>query len=739
MLGALAFVTVRQHEDDAVEPPPLHFAACNELVDHHLRAVGEVAKLRLPNHQRTRRIGSVTIFKTQHRFFRKDGVDHGKGGLIRLDVLQRDVDAFVKTLALLVVQHGVAVGECATATVLPRDADWKAFRQQGGKRHVLAHAPVHLDFAAAHGGAVVQHLARQWVHVEIVWHLGNALGQTLPFRRRYGGGGFVRPGLVQKLFPVGAEVAFETTHHGVDGVAAFFQRGAVGLRHVVTQGVAQTLRGQLVGIQPAGAGMLADFFVHQRLGEHGGILLVVPQFAEADDVDHHVFVEGGAVLHGPLHAQSNRFGVVGIDVQHGCFHHLDHVGAVQRGAAVARVTGGKANLVVDNDVQRAASVVAACFGQRQRFHHHTLAGKGGIAMHQQRQYMLTLWVAATIHAGAHAALHHGVHNLQMRRVERQCEVQWAVRRGHVGAEALVVFHVAAGKFFGRGLLEFGKQVFGQLAQQIDQHVQATTVRHADDYFLQTAFARFAHHFVHGHDEAFAPFERKTFLPHVFAVQKTLQPFGCSQAIENAQLVLGIQHGLGTAAFELLLPPAFLVEVAGVHEFRPDGAGIGFAQRVEQVTQRHAVFAEKGVAGVENGFQISIGKTVEIQLQFRDDGALCALERIEIGPAAAGIAVRRNQLLSSRALAANVRILIGLLHTKGSLLGALGKCIDHGLVRHVFAVAAVGRGQVLKIIEILAPGIGHAGRIGQIVFVHLLHIRSVAAKQIGVGAVCAVNR
>ena len=94
----------------------------------------------------------------------------------------------------------------------------------------------------------------------------------------------------------------------------------------------------------------------------------------------------------------------------------------------------------------------------------------------------------------------------MRRVERQREVQWAVGRGHVGAEALVVFHVAAGEFFGRGLLEFGKQVFGQLAQQIDQHVQAATVRHANHHFLQAAFARFAHHFVHGHDEALAPFE-----------------------------------------------------------------------------------------------------------------------------------------------------------------------------------------------------------------------------------------
>jgi hypothetical protein len=71
------------------------------------------------------------------------------------DVLQRDVGALVPLLALLVVHHGVAVHEGAAAAVLARQAHRVAAGHQRGEGHVLAHAPVHVDLAPAHGGAVV--------------------------------------------------------------------------------------------------------------------------------------------------------------------------------------------------------------------------------------------------------------------------------------------------------------------------------------------------------------------------------------------------------------------------------------------------------------------------------------------------------------------------------------------------------------------------------------------------------
>ena len=82
-------------------------------------------------------------------------------------VLQRRVGAFVPLLAVLVVQHRVAVREGAAAAVLARQAHRVAARHQRGEGQVLAHAPVDVDLAAAHRGAVGEHLLDQRMHLEV--------------------------------------------------------------------------------------------------------------------------------------------------------------------------------------------------------------------------------------------------------------------------------------------------------------------------------------------------------------------------------------------------------------------------------------------------------------------------------------------------------------------------------------------------------------------------------------------
>ena len=101
----------------------------------------------------------------------------------------------------------------------------------------------------------------------------------------------------------------------------------------------------------------------------------------------------------------------------------------------------------------------------------------------------------------------------------------AVGGGHVGAKALVVFHIATGQVFGGSVLKLGKQLLRHFAQEIDQHIEPPTVCHANNDFLQLTFASFAYHFIHGYDKALAAFERKALLPDVFGVQETLQAFG----------------------------------------------------------------------------------------------------------------------------------------------------------------------------------------------------------------------
>jgi len=193
-------------------------------------------------------------------------------------------------------------------------------------------------------------------------------------------------------------------------------------------------------------------------------------------------------------------------VQHGGFDHLDHVRAIQRRAAVARIGGGETDLVVDDDVHRAARVVTTGLGQRQRLHHHTLAGEGGIAVHLHGQHLIAFLVAAAVLTGPHRALHHRVDDLQVRRVERQRQVNRAARRRHIGREALVVLHVARRQVLGGGVFKLGEQILGLFAQGVDQHIEATPVGHANHKLLHAAFATALDQFIHGRDEAFATFQ-----------------------------------------------------------------------------------------------------------------------------------------------------------------------------------------------------------------------------------------
>ena len=101
MLRTLALVAVRQQADEARHAQPLALARRDELVEHHLRAVGEVAELRLPQGQRVGLGQGVAVLEAEHRLFREHRVDDLVAGLALADVVERRV----ALLVLLVDQH----------------------------------------------------------------------------------------------------------------------------------------------------------------------------------------------------------------------------------------------------------------------------------------------------------------------------------------------------------------------------------------------------------------------------------------------------------------------------------------------------------------------------------------------------------------------------------------------------------------------------------------------------------
>ena len=113
-----------------------------------------------------------------------------------------------------------------------------------------------------------------------------------------------------------------------------------------------------------------------------------------------------------------RLGVLAVDVEDRHLDHLGDVGAVPRRAGVARV-GGEADLVVDDDVDRAAGPVAGELQQVQRLGHEALAGERGVAVDQDRHAELAVGVVVQPLLGPHAALDHRVDGLQVAGVGRR--------------------------------------------------------------------------------------------------------------------------------------------------------------------------------------------------------------------------------------------------------------------------------------------------------------------------------
>src|SRR5437899_4924382 len=180
VLGALALVAVREEQHEAAHALPLRLRAGEELVDDHLRAVDEVAELRLPEDQPARVGEAHAELEAEHGVLGQHAVDDAEGRLVAPDVVERDV----LVVGVDVVEDGVALAEGAAARVLPAHADRDALEQQRADSERLGAAPVDAAPLADHlrarlhetrgprvrrealgharegGGDLVQHLGR---------------------------------------------------------------------------------------------------------------------------------------------------------------------------------------------------------------------------------------------------------------------------------------------------------------------------------------------------------------------------------------------------------------------------------------------------------------------------------------------------------------------------------------------------------------------------------------------------
>ena len=199
---------------------------------------------------------------------------------------------------------------------------------------------------------------------------------------------------------------------------------------------------QTLGIEFKRRLVRADDFIHQRLREGRLVAFIVTEAAIAEHINHNGLMEPLTEFRGDFRRKHHRFRIIAVAMENRRLDHLRHIGRIGRGARIARI-GGEADLVIDDEVDRAAGAMAFQARQTQTFRHYALTRKGGIAMDQQRHdggaFALVLMLVLL---GAHFPQYHRIHNFKMRGIgcQRQMHgiaVKHAVRRG-----AQMIFHIA---------------------------------------------------------------------------------------------------------------------------------------------------------------------------------------------------------------------------------------------------------------------------------------------------------
>ena len=400
---------------------------------------------------------------------------------------------------------------------------------------------------------------------------------------------------------------------------------------------------EVLGVGGAHALLGVDDVVHRRLGHRRVVGLVVAALAVADEVDDDVLAVAVAVLDGQLADPHDGLRVVAVDVEDRAAVGLGQVGGVVRRTRGVG-GGGEADLVVHHDVDGAADLVAAQGHEVQGLLDDAQAREGRVAVEQHRHDRVALVAAVDdVLLRARQAHDDRVDGLEVGRVGGQGDVDLAVAE-HLDVTALgaqVVLHVtgAAGLRRVHVALELGEDLRQGLADDVGQHVEAATVRHADDDLVEALTGRGVDGGVHQRDQRLGTLEGEALLADVLGLQEVLERLGGVELLQDV-LLLGVRRA-GLAALDAVLQPLALVGVEDVGVLGADLEAVGVAEADEHLAQGHALLAAEA-ADVERAVVVpqrqAVGGDVEVAVVGGDDVRVVEVQRVDVREQVAALAV-----------------------------------------------------------------------------------------------------
>ena len=290
VVGTLALVAVREQQHDARALAPLLLGRRDELVDDGLRAVGEVAELGLPQHERVGALDRVAVLEAHRRVLAEQRVVDPELRLVVGEVRERQ--------PLLAVHRGRAArrgaarrcrGGCPGRRGAPGCPRAAASRARAARRSPSRSLPLRLMSkrflsSCCSFGCTVKPagLLSNASPIACTTSVGDAGGLEL-----------ARDDLVgSRVDSVAPMIGIDAGLRGVrlgEGALEAVLEVAVRLLVLLLGDVAAS--DERLGVELADRALRLDEVVHERLRHRGVVALVVAAAAVADEVDDDVALE----------------------------------------------------------------------------------------------------------------------------------------------------------------------------------------------------------------------------------------------------------------------------------------------------------------------------------------------------------------------------------------------------------------------------------------------------------------
>ncbi len=315
---------------------------------------------------------------------------------------------------------------------------------------------------------------------------------------------------------------------------------------------------------------------------------------------------------------------------------LRHVARVVGGAALRRQRR-EADLVVRDDVQRAARAVAIQLREVERLCDHALPRERGVAVDQDRHHGVV--VARDLRCGAVGLLRardpfrHRVDRLEVARIGREQDVDRAAGRGRVRAfRAQMVLHVAGRAVAAVHPFELGDNGAVGPPEHVDDDVEPAAVRHAEHDLARAGGGRPLDRQVEHRHQHVGPLDGEPFRSQVRAMDELLERLDFRQPLQQTAPRRRFQRVQQRAGLDLLPQPLLPLRILQVLVLEANGARVGRAQPFEHVVHEHRRAA---IA------QVRFRKAVEERVE-RGMPARLAAQRIQVRGEVAVEAVRLDE-------------------------------------------------------------------------------------------------